>query len=240
MVKIGVIGDFRAENPTHGATNDGVGHAAEALGVDLELAWLPTDEAHDYAAFDGLLCSPGSPYRSLAGALEGIRFARENGVPFLGTCGGSQHLVLEYARHVMGIEDADHAESNPYASRLFVTPLSCSLVGQTMEVRLRPGSRAAAIYGADRAMERYYCNFGLNPEYQEALECAGLAIAGTDAGGEARVMELPAHPFCIGTLFVPQAQSQSGKPHPIVLEFCRAALLRGSTGRRAVAVPFSV
>lgn len=126
----------------------------------------------------------------------------------------------------MGIEDADHAESNPYASTLFITPLSCSLVGQTMEVRLQPGSRAAGAYGVERAMERYYCNFGLNPRYQEALKHAGLVVSGVDADGEVRIMELPSHPFFIGTLFVPQARSVRGQPHPMVLEFCRAAASR--------------
>src|SRR5258708_4886089 len=103
--RIGIIGDFDAGNPTHVHTNLGIEDAAELLGKDIETMWLPTDESHEYARFDGLFCSPGSPYRSLEGALVGIRFARENDVPFLGTCGGLQHLVLEYARNVLGIRD---------------------------------------------------------------------------------------------------------------------------------------
>src|SRR5262245_24820946 len=122
--RIGILGDFRADNPTHVATNDGIRHAAEALGEPIEAMWLPTDQPHNFAQFQGLLCSPGSPYRSLEGALAGIRYARENGVPFLGTCGGFQHLAIEYARNVMGLTDASHAESDPYASCLFITPLS--------------------------------------------------------------------------------------------------------------------
>src|SRR5208282_6192757 len=102
-----------------------------------------------------LLCSPGSPYKSLDGALAGIRYARENKVPFIGTCGGFQHLVIEYARNVMGFKDAAHAESDPYASCLFITPLSCSLVGKTMEVRVKPGTQAADIYRDTWASERY-------------------------------------------------------------------------------------
>src|SRR5580704_11870113 len=107
--RIGVIGDFNGNNPTHIATNNGILHAAGALSQSIEVVWLPTDEAHAFGTFDALLCSPGSPYRSLDGALTGIRYARENGVPFLGTCGGFQHLVIEYARNVMGIDDAAHA-----------------------------------------------------------------------------------------------------------------------------------
>jgi CTP synthase (UTP-ammonia lyase) len=223
VTRIGIIGDFNPENSTHIFTNNGIQHAADALGTPIEAIWLPTDQPSDYERFQGLFGSPGSPYRSLDGALDGIRYARENKVPFLGTCGGSQHLMIEYARNVMGLSDAAHAESDPYASCLFVTPLSCSLVGKTMEVAITPGSKAAVACRAERSMEAYYCNFGLNPEYQEQLECAGLAITGQDENGEARIVELPSHPFFVGTLFVPQARSGLGNPHPLMLAFCRAA-----------------
>jgi CTP synthase (UTP-ammonia lyase) len=226
-IEIGIIGDYEPSNPTHVATNEGIGHAAEFLpSHTVNAIWLPTDQRHKFNDFQGLICSPGSPYKSLEGALRGIQCARENTIPFLGTCGGSQHLVLEYARNVMGIQEASHAESDPHASCLFITPLSCSLVGKTMEVNMKPGSRAAAIYKKTRAAERYYCNFGLNPAYQEQLESAGIEISGTDEAGEARIMELPEHPFFIGTLFVPQANSTKDHPHPIVVEFLRASAIQ--------------
>ena len=226
-VRIGIIGDFDPRNPTHVATNAGIEHAALALGRPFEALWLPTDQRHGYASFDGLFCSPGSPYKSLDGALVGIRYARQNQVPFLGTCAGLQHLVLEYARNVLGVEDAAHAETDPYASRLFVIPLSCSLVGKTMQVSLKPGSKAAAICNAAQSTEAYYCNFGLNPAYLPQLESAGLEVTGTDQDGEARIMELPSHPFYMGTLFVPQARSAKGNPHPLVAAFCAAAARSG-------------
>jgi CTP synthase (UTP-ammonia lyase) len=224
--RIGIIGDFNPENRTHIFTNNGIQHAAEVLGTPIESVWLPTDQPANYGRFEGLLGSPGSPYRSFDGALAGIRYARENKVPFIGTCGGSQHLMIEYARNVMGLADAAHAESDPYASRLFVTPLSCSLVGKTMEVAIQAGSKAAAACQTERSMEAYYCNFGLNPAYQEQLERAGLDITGKDENGEARIVELASHPFFVGTLFVPQARSEPGKPHPLILAFCRAATNR--------------
>jgi CTP synthase (UTP-ammonia lyase) len=225
--KIGIMGDYNPDNPTHVATNEAIDHAAELLReCSFESSWLPTDQRQEFGEYQGLLCSPGSPYRSLEGALLGIQYAREQKIPFLGTCGGSQHLVLEYARNVMGIREAAHAESDPHASCLFITPLSCSLVGKTMEVRVKPGTQAAEIYLDTRAMERYYCNFGLNPAYQEELVKAGLDVSGTDEDGEARIMELPSHPFFIGTLFVPQANSAIGRPHPIVLAFLRTAARR--------------
>ncbi len=222
--RIGIIGDFNPENPTHIFTNNGIQHAAEVLGKPIEAVWLPTDQPAEYRQFKGLLGSPGSPYRSFDRAIAGIRYARENKVPFIGTCGGSQHLMIEYARNVMGLADAAHAESDPYASCLFVTPLSCSLVGKTMEVSIKPGSKGAAACRAERSMEAYYCNFGLNPAYQEHLERAGLEISGKDENGEARIVELASHPFFVGTLFVPQARSVPGNPHPLILAFCRTAV----------------
>jgi CTP synthase (UTP-ammonia lyase) len=223
-INIGVIGDYDPKNPTHVATNEGIEHAAEALQLhSLKVLWLPTDKSHRFSDYQGLLCSPGSPYKSLEGALDGIQCAREREIPFLGTCGGSQHLILEYARNVLGIREAAHAESDPYASCLFITRLGCSLVGKSMEVNVKPGSKAAQIYRTARAIEKYYCNFGLNPAYQEQLERAGLEISGTDPLGEARIMELPGHSFFLGTLFVPQASSTRENPHPIVLQWLRAA-----------------
>jgi CTP synthase (UTP-ammonia lyase) len=222
--KIGIIGDYNASNPTHVATTNGIRHAAAALGEAIEPVWLPTDQPQEFGSFPGLLGSPGSPYRSLEGALVGIRYARENNVPFIGTCGGFQHLVIEYARNVMGFTDASHAESDPYASCLFITALSCSLVGKTMEVTIQPGSKAAAACRATRSMEQFYCNFGLNPEYRPQLETHGLEITGVDQDGEVRIVELGTHPFFVGTLFVPQARSVPGNPHPLILEFCRAAI----------------
>ncbi len=225
--RIGIIGDFNGDNPTHIATNNGIQHAAEVLGKPFEAVWLPTDRAQEFGRFQGLLCSPGSPYKSLDGALTGIRYARENNIPFIGTCGGFQHLAIEFARNVLGFADAAHAESDPYASCLFVTPLSCSLVGMTMEVSVKPGSKAAVACQSTRLMEKFYCNFGLNPDYEDQLTQDGMQITGTDQNGEARILELGAHPFFLGTLFVPQAKSVTGNPHPLILEFCRTAALNG-------------
>ena len=225
--RIGIIGDFNEDNPTHIATNNGIQHAAEVLGKRFEAVWLPTDRAQEFGRFQGLLCSPGSPYKSLDGALDAIRYARENNIPFIGTCGGFQHLAIEFARNVLGFADAAHAESDPYASCLFISSLSCSLVGMTMEVNVKPGSKAAVACQSTRLMEKFYCNFGLNPAYEDQLTKDGMQITGRDQNGEARILELGTHPFFLGTLFVPQAKSVTGNPHPLIVEFCRTAALSG-------------
>jgi CTP synthase (UTP-ammonia lyase) len=241
QVTIAIVGDYDPSHATHPATGASLDHAAAALGLDLVHGWIPTsdlagDARRALAGHSGVWIAPRSPYASIEGALAAIRLARERGVPLIGTCAGFQHVVLEFARGVLGFEDAQHAEYDPDASTLFVTPLSCSLVGQTMRVRIRPGSRAAEAYGATDVEERYYCNFGLNPEHQGLLDAGGLRVTGVDAGGEARVVELSEHPFFVGTLFVPQTISSSERPHPLVTAFVRAA---ASGARRGAAQPSS-
>jgi CTP synthase (UTP-ammonia lyase) len=228
-VSVGVIGDFDPEFPPHAATNAALAHSGAVLGVEVEVRWLDTAPLEDIdldelAEHDALWCAPGSPYRSLDGALRAIRFARESDLPFIGTCGGFQHVVIEYARSVLGFEDAQHGEYDPYASDLFITPLSCSLVGQTMTVRLVSGSRAAHFYGQQEAAEQYYCNFGLNPEHQELLHEGGLLVSGADQDGEARVLELPELRFYLATLFVPQLTSTPACPHPLITAYLEATI----------------
>jgi CTP synthase (UTP-ammonia lyase) len=143
-------------------------------------------------------------------------------LPLLGTCGGFQHIILEYARHVLGFLDATHAEYNPYASSLFISRLACSLVGRALVISLQPDSLVARTYGATSVTEQYYCNFGVNPDHSATLASGDLAIVGSDAEGEVRVVELRSHPFFVGTLFVPQLRSQVESPHPLVLGFLNA------------------
>jgi CTP synthase (UTP-ammonia lyase) len=228
MTPIGIVGEHDPANETHAATGAALRHAADRAGVELHATWVSTvDIPGDGAGLDGftgLFISPGGPYRRVEGALAAIEHARRSGVPLLGTCAGFQHVVIEYARNVLGVVDAQHAEYDPGASTLFVTPLTCVVAGQTLRVALRAGSRAAAAYGATDATERYYCRFGLNPDHVDALVAAGLAVTGTDDGGEVRIVELLDHPFFLATLFVPQVASTPERPHPLVAAFVGAAI----------------
>lgn len=135
-------------------------------------------------------------------------------------------MVVDYVRHVLRVEDADHGESSPNASHLAITALACSLVGQEHSVHLVSDSRAEALYGGTSPVESYYCNYGLNPEYRDRLHAAGFHVSGVDSDGEPRIMELSDHPFYIGTLFVPQARSSREHPHPIIQGFISAAKAR--------------
>ena len=229
--RLAIVGEYTPSFAPHAATDAAIEHAGVAIGAVVRADWISTADLADdvgrtLAGYDGIWVAPGSPYKSMQGALNAIRFGRETDMPLLATCGGCQHVVIEYARNVLDFRDAEHAEYDPYASNLFVTPLSCSLVGQTMEVRFDPASRIAAICGAVTAAEQYYCNFGINPEHQQKLDDAGLRIVGRDVNGEARVLTLPRHPFFVATLFVPQLRSTLGRPHPLICEFLTAVLAR--------------
>lgn len=228
-IAIGVIGDFQPDFPPHAATNAALEHTAVALGIAIHVQWLDTESLRDIdpdslARYDALWCAPGSPYKSLEGAVHAIRLARERDWPLLGTCGGFQHVVIEYARNVLGVEEAQHAEYDPYSSNLFISELTCSLAGRTMSIEPLKGSRIGKLYGQAEVREQYYCNFGLNPEYRECLEEAGLKVVGSDQDGEARIIELPQQRFYVATLFVPQLNSKPGSPHPLVRGFLEVAL----------------
>jgi CTP synthase (UTP-ammonia lyase) len=225
VTRIALIGEYDPGFPPHQATIAACTHSASALQVHVAPAWVSTADLSVDAlrGFSALWILPGSPYRSLANTLAVIRHARERGIPCIGTCGGFQHMILEYARNGLGIRDAQHAEYDPSASDLFITQLECSLVGRELLISLEPGSRVARIYGALQAREQYYCNFGVNPGKVAELQGGELRVTGSDAEGEVRVVELPSHPFFIGTLFVPQLRSTLERPHPLINAFIRAA-----------------
>ena len=224
--RIGLIGDYDATVAAHQAIPRALRLAEEALDLAVAFEWVPTAEILDpsrVAGFDGLWCVPASPYRSTEGALSAIRFAREEGRPFLGTCGGFQHAVIEYARNVLGWADAEHAETAPAAIRPVIAPLACALVEATDAVEFRPGSRIAAAYGCMRSTEGYRCRYGLNPAFRATLVSGPLRVGAHDADGEIRAVELEGHPFFLATLFQPERAALKGQLPPLVAAFARAS-----------------
>jgi CTP synthase (UTP-ammonia lyase) len=112
-----------------------------------------------------------------------------------------------------------------------ITALACSLVGQQHPVSIRPGTRAAKLYGGPAAIEDYYCNYGVNPDYHQRLEDGGLRVSGVGDDGEMRIVELPEHPFYLATLFLPQARSAAASPHPLLVGYAEAVRGRAAGGR---------
>jgi CTP synthase (UTP-ammonia lyase) len=227
-VSIALIGDHNPGVTAHAAIPKALALAADAEKIAIRETWIGTEELEQgvekrLAGFDGIWCVPASPYRSMDGALNAIRFARENERPFLGTCGGCQHALIEIARNVLGLSGADHEETNPGGQLLIISRLQCALREATDKIILKNPSRLRTIYGRDEIVEGYNCSFGINPSHEKLLESGGLKIVGRDAHGEIRAVELGTHPFFIGTLFQPERSALKGAVHPLIAAFARAA-----------------
>jgi CTP synthase (UTP-ammonia lyase) len=240
-VRIGILGDFNPEFPSHHATSAALQHAASKLKIEVDSQWIPTpsltatNSEKILEAFDGLLASPGSPYKSFDGMLKGIEFARRRDWPFLGTCGGFQYALIEFARNVLAIADADSAENNSGSKNIVIYPVACAvphrkgdaprLSGKVPEIRLRPGSYLQSFYGKDKEVvtEEFFCNFEINPDYEWTTMEAGFPVVARGAHGEIRAIESPTHRFFVATLFQPQLSSTEKNAHPVILAFVQAA-----------------
>ncbi|QBC43087.1 CTP synthase C-terminal region-related (seleno)protein [Iodobacter fluviatilis] len=222
QLKIGLIGDFNPEVAAHQAIPVALELAAQALDIEIKSVWLPTADITHTAQlqqFAGLWCVPGSPYQNMESALLAIRYAREQHIPFLGTCGGFQHAVIEYARNALGWADADHAETAPNAKRTVIAPLECSLVEVNANVCFIAGSKLAQAYQGLPSTEGYRCRYGLNPEFQAALTAGPLRATAIDEAGDIRGIELDNHPFFVATLFQPERKALTGLCPPLVKAF---------------------
>lgn len=238
-VRIGILGDFNPKSPNLPAVAKSLEHAAGKVGVSVSAEWLPTPSMTEASAqkklesFDGIWAAPGSPYLSMEGMLKGIEFARQRDWPFLGTCGGFQYAVIECARNVLGIKDADTAENNSGSKNVVIYPVACAVPGQAKgapklsglvpKIRLRPGSYLQSFYGKDTVEERFFCNYEMNPDFEWAAIEAGFPVAARGDRGEIRAIESPTHRFFIATLFQPQLTSTAEEPHPVVLAFLQAS-----------------
>ncbi|MFB6890369.1 hypothetical protein ACFCX4_13755 [Kitasatospora sp. NPDC056327] len=227
--RLALVGDRSAAVRSHARIPSLLDALAGREQLVLDAYWIPTGDAAAPGALDGfdaVWLLPGSPYRSEDGAVAAVRTARERRIPFLGTCAGFQHAVLEYARHVCGIGRAAHGESHPGEEDLVIVPLSCSLVGHEGAIRPTPGSLAEHVLGAARTTERYHCAYGLNEAYLERLRAGGLRFTGADDSGEPRILELAAreHPFFLAALFQPELAGDGTRAHPMIRAFAAAAV----------------
>lgn len=226
-IRIGIIGDYDGR-VSHLSTEEALKHSAKKLAVSIEYQWMPTitfdHSVPDLKKYDGLWCAPGSPYKSMNGAINAIKYARENNIPFIGTCGGFQHAVIEYGRNVLHIPTLKNINFNPYDPNEYISALSCSLVGQTKRLSIDKNSKLYSIYGCPEVEEKYNCSFGLNKVFQNTLDKNGFHVVGVDEEDEARIMILQDHTFYVISLFQPQLTSTYETPHPIIMEYISAAM----------------
>jgi CTP synthase (UTP-ammonia lyase) len=225
---IALVGDFAPEVIAHQAIEKCFRLAQDSDSPVIP-AWLPTEaiQPGDDSAFErfqGVWCVPASPYRNTDGALWAIRHAREHSVPFLGTCGGFQHAVLEYARNVLSLKQAGHAELDPDTALPIVDRMECVLVEKNQTIIVEPEHPFRQLYGAARGVEGFRCSFGINPRYVHRLKDGPLEIVATDETGAVRAVMLKGHPFFVGTLFQPERRALNGSLHPLVQAFFKTCL----------------
>lgn len=232
-VCIALVGDFSAQVTAHRAINECFALARQAHADTITTTWLPTEsivpsDVERLKEFNGIWCVPASPYRSTEGALRAIEFARTRSIPFLGTCGGYQHSLLEYARNVLGLKEADHAELDPGAHLPLLHRMNCPLVEESQKIIVvDDGFRL--LYGADSGIEGFCCRYGLNPKYERLFDATSLRIVARSEDGEARACQLKAHPFFVGTQFQPERRALHGSIHPLLNSFF--ARCQSSSGR---------
>ncbi|MEU4195051.1 hypothetical protein AB0E69_24335 [Kribbella sp. NPDC026611] len=221
---IALVGDRSPHVRSHNRVPGLLERMRERDQLDLDVYWVATNEVDDaLKSFDGIWVLPGSPYRSESGAIAAIQTAREHQIPFLGTCGGFQHAMLEFARNKAGALQVQHGETTPDADDLLIVPLACSLDGHEGAINVVPDTRAAQLLGAERSMERYHCSYGLDSSRLELLTEHGMVFSGYDDDNDARIAELPDHPFYLASLFQPELSGDGTRPHPFVQAFARAA-----------------
>jgi CTP synthase (UTP-ammonia lyase) len=125
---------------------------------------------------------------------------------------------------VLGIKDAEHEESAPGASTLFISKLACPLIGKTQEIEIATDSIAHRAYGAQHVAEQFFCNYGLNPAFRDEVKRGKLNSTGVDSEGEVGIVELSDRPFYMATLFLPQIASTPESPHPLILAYLKATM----------------
>ncbi|GAA3034323.1 CTP synthase [Kitasatospora albolonga] len=200
----------------------------DAIRAELPVTteWVPTDSItgpESLEGFHGIWVVPGSPYENKDGVLAAIRLARETGLPYLGTCGGFQHALIEYARTVLGLEDADDVQYDPDAATPLIVPLSCCMAGEQAPLKLVAGTLLASVYGdAEQSIETYHCKYGLNPDFVDQLQASGLVFSGWDTEGAPRAVEVAGHPFFVGSLYQPELVSTPDSIHPLIHAFTAA------------------
>jgi CTP synthase len=233
---------------------EALNHGGIHHGVDVRIDWIASDDLGGDATeqalegADGVLIPGGFGIRGVEGKVDAVRFARERGVPFLGICLGLQCAVIEFARHVCGLADANSSEFAPgtpdpvidlLPEQKNVTDLGASMRLGAQPCYLEPDTLAARCYGQEVVEERHRHRWEVNPAYLDVLREHGMTISGTSQKGRlAEIVELSDHPFFIAGQFHPELRSRPTRPHPMFREFVGAAKARAveRSGRRRIAV----
>ncbi len=241
-VRIGVVGKYSELQDAYKSIFEAIEHGGIPHTCGVDIVKLPAEELEDepdidrLKQVDGILVPGGFGGRGVEGKISAIRIARENGIPFLGICLGMQCAVIEFARHVCGLDHAQSTEFNkdtPHPvvclmeEQEFVENLGGSMRLGASPTHLKPNTRAAQAYGQSIIHERHRHRYEVNPGYHQRLQDGGLVLAGMDRDGHlVEVIEYPDHPWFIATQYHPEFASEPLNPHPLFRGFIGAALAR--------------
>ena len=239
-VRIAVVGKYVHLVESYKSLNEALVHGGIANSTKVEIEYVDSEEVEAKGpdallrGVHGILVPGGFGRRGTEGKIAAVQFARERGVPFLGICLGMQMAVVEFARHVAGLEGANSTEFDPDTPHpvidLMPEQRGVEDKGATMrlgawECVLKDGTRSAKLYGKNRISERHRHRYEVNNDYREQLESAGLVLAGLSPDGKlVEVVELADHPFFVASQFHPEFKSRPVAPHPLFVGFVGAAL----------------
>ncbi|HVZ60168.1 MAG TPA: CTP synthase [Terriglobales bacterium] len=249
-VSIALVGKYVEYEDSYKSLKEALIHGALAHNLKLKLSWIEAEgletKGNEYEAqlegFDGILVPGGFGKRGIAGMLNAIRYAREKKVPYFGICLGMQTACIEFARNVVGLEDANSSEFDPATAHRIIYKLrelrGVEELGGTMRLgawpcKLEAGSLAYQSYGEAEISERHRHRYEFNREYEEPLTAAGLRITGvTPDSTYVEIVEIADHPYFLGCQFHPEFKSKPLEPHPLFVSFVKAAYENGLNRRQ--------
>jgi len=245
-VRIAVVGKYTDYADSYKSVQEALIHGGIANEVGVEIAWTSSDLFTDaatsralLAGVDGILVPGGFGVRGVEGMVQAIRAAREGNIPFFGICLGMQVAIIEFARHVAGLDDSNSSEFAPECGHPVISLLESQQgvqdLGGTMRLgtypcRLRPGSKAAEIYGQPEISERHRHRYEVSNQYRERFQQQGMRLSGLSPDGSlVEMIELPDHPYFVACQFHPELTSRPTRPHPLFSAFLAAAAQRATT-----------
>jgi len=239
-VKIALVGKYVELADAYKSVSEALTHAGWMHGVEAETVLVNSEEidSSELESADGILIPGGFGERGIEGKIEATRIARENGIPFLGICLGMQIAVIEFARHIAGMEGANSSELDPETPFPVVDLLpeqkEISDMGGTMRlgadpVKLHDSTRAREIFGEAVVYKRHRHRYEVNNQLRRRIEDAGLVVSGTSPDERlVEIVEIPDHPFFVASQFHPEFNSRPTDPEPLFREFVGAASARAA------------
>ena len=237
-VNVGLVGKYVALHDAYISIAEALKHSGIENGCEVEIHWIDAEEVQEnnveelLGSMDGILVPGGFGDRGIEGKILAAQYAREHGVPYLGICLGMQIAVIEFARHVLGLQDANSSEINSATKAPVIDIMAdqkdIANLGGTMRLGLYPcklqeGSKSRAMYGEELIQERHRHRYEFNNAYREAFENAGMMLAGKSPDDRlVEIIELERHPWFVAVQFHPEFKSRIGRPHPVFNGFVAA------------------